>query len=293
MADSKDEAVRFVYRRDDRIPCDCHSERAGDTSFHLDEPQFTIRLNLRFNVGVVRTSSAGYCPTVSVAARRGTATVPKPGVAYRFSCDPVNQWVMRKDIPGEPSIRYGKLLTRLTGPRKVRKWPQYRLFAHGETRATAAGLLPLGRKRGAGRLWFSVCLFRTGTWLTAWIVRAGARHARSTRRHQARDLDPGRAPSRSQTAAPLMVPHARETKSRRCKYSSRGMRCLSCARSTSMASNPFRDSSCRSSRSWNSWEGIDAIAAPAAEDAAQPRGRPLFRPAVGTRGGRAGYPHGS
>ena len=25
-----------------------------------------------------------------------------------FSCDPVNQWVMRKDIPGEASTRYGK-----------------------------------------------------------------------------------------------------------------------------------------------------------------------------------------
>src|SRR5580700_10576906 len=37
-------------------------------------------------------------------------------------------------------------------------------------------------------------------------------------------------------------------------------------------------------------ERIEAIAAPAAEEAAQPRGRPLFRPAVGARGGRAGYP---
>src|SRR5437016_5655878 len=35
----------------------------------------------------------------------------------------------------------------------------------------------------------------------------------------------------------------------------------------------FRDSSCWSFGSWNSWEGIEEIAAPAAEDAAQPRGR--------------------
>jgi hypothetical protein len=36
-----------------------------------------------------------------------------------FSCDPVNQWVMRKDTPGEASILYGKLLTRLTAPTKT------------------------------------------------------------------------------------------------------------------------------------------------------------------------------
>src|ERR1035438_5060011 len=45
-----------------------------------------------------------------------------------FSCDPVNQWVMRKDIPGEPSIRYGKLLTGLTGHRKPRKMARIQAF---------------------------------------------------------------------------------------------------------------------------------------------------------------------
>jgi hypothetical protein len=46
---------------------------------------------------------------------RGYQTDRRPA-AYKefriyFSCDPVNQWVMRKHIPGDPSIRYGKLLT--------------------------------------------------------------------------------------------------------------------------------------------------------------------------------------
>ena len=54
--------------------------------------------------------------------------------------------------------------------------------------------LRLGRKRGAGRLRLSVCLFRTGIWLTAWMGRAGAcgTHARRA----AGDLRPpaGRVP---------------------------------------------------------------------------------------------------
>jgi hypothetical protein len=70
-------------------------------------------------------------------------------------------------------------------PQNCEKWPEYEFFAHGETQATAAGLLPLGRKRGAGRLRLSVCLFRTGIWLTAWMglerCSAPAEAARSNR----------------------------------------------------------------------------------------------------------------
>jgi hypothetical protein len=52
-----------------------------------------------------------------------------------FSCDPVNQWVMRKDTPGEARMRYGKLLTRLTARMKTREmaiiWVARLLSARG------------------------------------------------------------------------------------------------------------------------------------------------------------------
>jgi hypothetical protein len=44
------------------------------------------------------------------------------------SCDPVNQWVMRKDIPGEASISLRKAFNRLTAQRKPRKMARMRAF---------------------------------------------------------------------------------------------------------------------------------------------------------------------
>src|ERR1039458_2500179 len=46
-------AVRISFR-------DRHRDGAGDTSFHLNEPQFTVRLDFRFNV--VTTLLAAHVP---------------------------------------------------------------------------------------------------------------------------------------------------------------------------------------------------------------------------------------
>ena len=50
------------------------------------------------------------------------------GAAQRASMGRVNQWPIFRDVPGEPSIRYGKLLTRLTGCRKARKMATIQAF---------------------------------------------------------------------------------------------------------------------------------------------------------------------
>jgi hypothetical protein len=52
-------------------------------------------------------------PRFGTRQRVGAADGPQAYWEYRLCllCYPVNQWVMRKDIPGEPSMRYGKLLT--------------------------------------------------------------------------------------------------------------------------------------------------------------------------------------
>jgi TPR repeat protein len=70
---------------------------------------------------------------------------------------------MRKDIPGEASNRYGKLLTRLTGHTKTAKNGQntgfLRLARPSQRRPRT---WRWERKRGAALLSFSVCLFRAG-----------------------------------------------------------------------------------------------------------------------------------
>ena len=50
LADRQDEVVRLVQRREDLIPCDRHSNGAGDPALHFNEPQFAVRQDLRFNV---------------------------------------------------------------------------------------------------------------------------------------------------------------------------------------------------------------------------------------------------
>src|ERR1022692_1422104 len=87
----------------------------------------------------------------------------------------VNQMPIFRDVPGEASNRYGKLLTRLTGHTKTAKNGQntgfLRLARPSQRRSRT---WRWERKRGAALLSFSVCLFRAGIWLTAWTGRAGA-----------------------------------------------------------------------------------------------------------------------
>jgi len=75
----------------------------------------------RRNVGQVRANCAATSCTAGFhgshvfwgAKRYGTDRQPALYKESRiwYSCCPVNQWVMHKDAPGEPSMRYGKLLT--------------------------------------------------------------------------------------------------------------------------------------------------------------------------------------
>src|SRR5260370_23730749 len=56
----------------------------------------------------------------------------------------VNQWAMFQDVLGEPSIRYGKLLLVNRPLQNREKWPEFELFAHGETQPRRPGSCPLG-----------------------------------------------------------------------------------------------------------------------------------------------------
>src|ERR1035437_1334029 len=57
----------------------------------------------------------------------------------------VNQMPIFRDVPGEASDRYGKLLTRLTGHTKTaKKWAEYGLSAPRETQSATAEDVALG-----------------------------------------------------------------------------------------------------------------------------------------------------
>src|ERR1019366_6104683 len=74
-----------------------------------------------------------------------------------------------RPVPDEPSIRYGKLLLVNRPLQNREKWPEFELFAHGETHPRRPGSCLRGTKRGAARFRLSVCLFGTARWLTAWL----------------------------------------------------------------------------------------------------------------------------
>src|ERR1019366_7880126 len=79
-----------------------------------------------------------------------------------------NQMPIFRDVPEEPSNRYGKLLTRLTGHTKTAKNGQNKGFLRiARPSQRRAGPWPLEPKRGAPLLSFSVCLFRAGSWVNS------------------------------------------------------------------------------------------------------------------------------
>src|ERR1039458_6730258 len=66
-----------------------------------------------------------------VRAERGPSARERCGNDWhspRVLMGRVKQRAMFRDVLGEASIRYGKLLTRLTGPRKVRKMATIQAF---------------------------------------------------------------------------------------------------------------------------------------------------------------------
>jgi hypothetical protein len=118
-----------------------------------------------------------------------------------LSCYPVNQWVMRQDIPGEASIRYGKLLTRLTGPRKSGKMGRKLAFCAWRDpsnggRAVAFGAEIWGRSAPALRLSLrNRHLVNRGTWASGCCQSPLLQPGRSARRQ--------RRPSGDQLRQPL------------------------------------------------------------------------------------------
>ena len=67
-------------------------------------------------------------------------------------------------------MRYGKLLLVNRPLQNREKWPEFELFANGETQPRRPGSCLWRTKRGAARFRLSVCLFRAALWLTAWQV---------------------------------------------------------------------------------------------------------------------------
>ena len=108
----------------------------------------------------------------NAASGRNVGQVCANGAATKlhrwFSGAPLTKCRCSEIVLGDPNTRYGKPLTRLTGPEKTREMAIKRASRDWRDPAAMAEVALWGGKRGGGRVRVSVCLFRAGTWLTAW-----------------------------------------------------------------------------------------------------------------------------